>query len=91
MNFFDVTNSLIAYIQDNLLFAAVAALLLAVVAYRYTKFFLIVFFIALFAAGVFFMISSISSTGTAYKKDLTREKSLPQQNTGDMPVFRLPH
>ena len=73
MDFFGIVKNIIAFFQTNIFVAAVAAILLLYLLIRKTKFFLTVFFIIMFLVGLLYMISNLSTTGTAHKKSMIRE------------------
>ncbi len=73
MDFFGIVKNIIAFFQTNIFVAAVAAILLLYLLIRKTKFFLTVFFIVMFLVGLLYMISNLSTTGTAHKKSMIRE------------------
>ncbi len=73
MDFFGIVKNIIAFFQTNIFVAAVAAILLLYLLTRKTKFCLTVFFIVMFLVGLLYMISNLSTTGTAHKKSMIRE------------------
>lgn len=76
MDFFGIVKNIIAFFQTNIFVAAVAAILLLYLLIRKTKFFLTVFFILMILAGLFHLISSLSTTGVSHKKSMIQE-SIP--------------
>jgi hypothetical protein len=77
MDFFGSINSIIAFFQNNLFIAGAAAILLVFLLYRKPKLFLTIFLIALFLSGVFYMISTLSSTGVSQKGKLLQKGDTP--------------
>jgi len=77
MDFFGSINSIIAFFQNNLFIAIVAAILLVFLLYRKPKLFLTIFFIALFLSGVFYLISTLSSTGVSHKEKILQKGDVP--------------
>jgi hypothetical protein len=77
MDSFGIINSIITFFQNNLFIAIVAAVLLVFLLYRKPKLFFTIFFIALLLAGVFYLISNLSSTGVSQKEKLLQKGDLP--------------
>ena len=77
MDFFGSINSIIAFFQNNLFIAIAAAILLVFLLYRKPKLFLTIFLIALFLSGVFYLISTLSSTGVSHKEKILQKGDVP--------------
>jgi hypothetical protein len=77
MDFFGSINSIIAFFQNNLFIAIAAAILLVFLLYRKPKLFLTIFFIALLLSGVFYLISTLSSTGVSHKGKILQKGDVP--------------
>ncbi len=77
MDFFGIINSIITFFQNNLFIAIVSAVLLVFLLYRKPKLFFTIFFIVLLLAGVFYLISNLSSTGVSQKEKLLQKGDLP--------------
>ncbi len=72
-----IINDIFAVFQANIYLAIAAALLLIFLAWKQTKFFFTIFFIALILIGILYLITSISDTGVSHKKRMIQERELP--------------
>jgi hypothetical protein len=80
MDLTEFFHSIVSFFQANLLIALAVALLLTYMLIRKTKLFFLLFFIAIFLVGVFYMISSVSSTGVSHKKKMIdTQKGIPEE------------
>jgi hypothetical protein len=68
MDLTEFFHSIVSFFQANLLIALAVTLLLTYMLIRKTKLFFLLFFLAIFLAGVFYMISSVSQTGVSQKR-----------------------
>jgi len=74
MGFSEWMDSIVSFVQNNTIIAIVLGLGLLIFLYRKPKLFFGLFFIGLFLATVFWMISSIAGPGSSQKKKLLREE-----------------
>ena len=77
MDFLEILNSIIAFLQTNLTIAIVAAAVLLYLLYRSSKLLFTILFIVLLLAGLFYLITDLSSTGLHQKKKMIRKYDLP--------------
>ncbi len=68
-------------VRSNPFIAVVALIVLAFFIYRRPKFFLTLFLIGVLIMGVFYVVSSLSTSGSA-KKERLIEKSAPEESFG---------
>lgn len=73
MDFFEIVKNIITFFQTNILVAVVVAILILYLLIRRTKFFLTIFFIVMFLAGLLYMMSNLSTTGVSHKKALIQK------------------
>lgn len=74
MGFSEWMDSIISFAQNNTIIAIVVGLGLLIFLYRKPKLFFFLFFIGLFLAAVFWMISSIAGPGASQKKKLLKDE-----------------
>jgi hypothetical protein len=70
MDFYQVINNMLIYVQTNMLVAILAGLVLLLFLLRKPKLFLMIFFLAVIVFGAFYMITSISGVGSSQKRVL---------------------
>ncbi len=73
MDFFEIAKNIVTFFQTNIFVAVVVSILLLYLLIRKTKFFLTVFFIVMFLAGLLYLISNLSTTGAAHKKSMIQK------------------
>jgi hypothetical protein len=67
-------DSIISFAQNNTVIAIILALGLLYFMYRKPKLFLIVLFLGLFLAGLYYMVTSMGGSGSAQKKRLIQQE-----------------
>jgi hypothetical protein len=67
-------DSIISFAQNNTVIAIILALGLLYFLYRKPKLFFILLFLGLFLAGLYYMITSMGSSGSAQKKKLLQDE-----------------
>jgi ABC-type multidrug transport system permease subunit len=67
-------DTIISFAQNNTVIAIILALGLLYFLYRKPKLFFILLFLALFLAGLFYMITSLAGPGSAQKKKLIQQE-----------------
>lgn len=75
----EIIDSIIAFAEGSPIIAGAVALLFVYLIYRKTKFTLGILFLALLLYGVFYMITSLASTGTSQKGKIIQEKKSPSE------------
>ncbi len=76
MDFSSVINAIITYFQTHIVVAIVTAIVLLYLLFRRTSLFFTLLLIALIVAGVFYMISAVSSVGVQ-QKNILIHKEIP--------------
>ncbi|MEW6002236.1 MAG: hypothetical protein AB1638_06260 [Nitrospirota bacterium] len=74
MDFWEVINSILSLFRENLLITVVIAILLIFLLYRRPKLFFSILIITLIMAGVFYLISNLSSTAVSQKQKLLQKQ-----------------
>ena len=67
-------DSIISFAQNNTVIAIILGLGLLYFLYRKPKLFLILLFLGLFLAGLYYMITSMAGSGSAQKKRLIQQE-----------------
>ncbi len=76
MDFFEVSRSIIGFFAGNLYISIAVAILLLFLLLKKPKLFFIIFILALLMAGVFYVISTVSSTGVSHKQKMIEKGPL---------------
>ena len=76
MDFSSVMSTIIAYFQTHIAIAILTAIVILYLLFRRTKLFFILLLIIAVLAGVFYMISSVSSVGMQ-QKNILIHKGIP--------------
>ena len=74
MDFSAFMDSMISFAQSNTVIAIVLALCLLYFLYRKPKLFLVLLFLGLFLAGLYYMVTSMGGSGSAQKKRLIQQE-----------------
>jgi membrane protein implicated in regulation of membrane protease activity len=64
----------VTYIQGHMYIAVALVMILCLLLFRKPKIFFAIFFIALFLAGVLYLISTLSTTGASQKQKLIKQE-----------------
>jgi hypothetical protein len=67
-------DSIISFAQNNTVIAIILALGLLYFLYRKPKLFLVLLFLGIFLAGLYYMVTSMAGSGAAQKKKLMQEE-----------------
>ena len=67
-------DGIIPFVQNNTVIAIIVALGLLFFLYRRPKLFFILLFLGLFLYGVYYMVTSMGGSGSAYKQKLLQDK-----------------
>ncbi|MEE8330048.1 MAG: hypothetical protein V3R54_08980 [Thermodesulfovibrionia bacterium] len=76
MDFFDIGRSITGFFAGNLYISIAVAVLLLFLLFKKTKLFFTIFFIVLLVAGVFYVISTVSSPGVHHKQKMIEKGPL---------------
>jgi membrane protein implicated in regulation of membrane protease activity len=69
-----VKHIFITYIHGHMYIAIAIAIILSLLLFKKPKIFFTIFFIALFLAGVLYLISTLSTTGASQKQKLIKQE-----------------
>ena len=81
MDFSGFMDSIISFAQNNTVIAIIVALGLLYFLYRKPKLFLILVFLGLFLAGLYYMVMSMSGSGAAQKKRIIQQEEKQSEST----------
>ncbi|MEF9426030.1 MAG: hypothetical protein L0956_02225 [Candidatus Mariimomonas ferrooxydans] len=76
MDFFDIGRSINGFLAGNLYISIAVAVLLLFLLFKKPKLFFTIFILALLMAGVFYVISTVSSTGVSHKQKMIEKGPL---------------
>ena len=76
MDFFDIINNIVVYLQSNIYVTVGLALVFLFLLFSKPKLFITLLLIASILLGVLYMISSVAGTGLNYKQGMIKEKVL---------------
>lgn len=77
MDFFATVNEISLYLHSNLKITIGIVLLLIFLIYKKPKLLMLIILIGVLVTGLFYMISTVSSTGTSYKKQMVERRADP--------------
>ncbi len=77
MDLFEISRSITGFFAGNLYISIAVAILLLFLLFKKPKLFLTIFILALLMAGVFYVISTVSSTGVSHKQKMIEKGPLP--------------
>lgn len=77
MDFSVLIDSIFSFFQANLFISALLGLVLFYILYRWPGAFFTIVIVTAFLIGLFYLISSLSSTGKSYKREMIRERVVP--------------
>jgi hypothetical protein len=81
VDFSGFMDSIISFAQNNTVIAIIVALGLLYFLYRKPKLFLILVFLGLFLAGLYYMVMSMSGSGAAQKKRIIQQEEKQSEST----------
>jgi len=81
MDFQAIIDTVVSFSKDNVLIAIAVGILLIFLLYRKPKLLFTIFFISLLLAGVFYLISNVSSVGVSHKEKMIDKKIIPVEYT----------
>ena len=81
MDFSAIIDSVVSFSKANMFIAGAGGVLLVFLLYRKPKLFFTIFFISLLLAGIFYLISNVSSIGGSHKGKMIDKKMYPVEQT----------
>ena len=72
---FSIINVILVYLQTNVKIAIAIALVLLYLLLKKFRLFLFLLFLSLILAGIFYLISNLTSTGTSYKTKIINQST----------------
>jgi uncharacterized membrane protein len=84
MDILETVNNVVSFIQANLYLSLAGVLVLLIVLFKISRFLFTFLLIVLLLAGVVYLISDLTSTGTSYKKEMMDKKVLPTRDRGGL-------